>query len=98
MGLFVKAKHLFRSIFTSAKLACTSGDQLGENASPAEVEVVISLTIHSIPPFLFAINYKKLVEPECILRKGCLVVASGFKKRSTPGFGEITGKAFRDPL
>jgi hypothetical protein len=50
----VKIKTFFRSVFSSVRLACISGDQLGKNASPAMVDVIISLT--SIPSRLSALH------------------------------------------
>ena len=50
----MKIKTFFRSIFASTRLAYTSSDQLGKNASPAAVDVIISLT--SIPSRLPALH------------------------------------------
>lgn len=50
----MKIKSFFRSLLATARLAWTSEDQLGKNASPADVDVIISLT--SIPSRLSALH------------------------------------------
>jgi hypothetical protein len=94
----VKAKDFFRSIFTSiftsAKLACTSGDQLGKNASPAEVEVVISLT--SIPSRLstLQLTIKSLLNQSVSFEKVVLWLHQDLKNDLPPALEKLQGKRF----
>jgi hypothetical protein len=90
----VKVKSFFRSIFTTAKLACISNDQLGKNASPAEVEVVISLT--SIPSRLSSLHLtiKSLLNQSISFEKIILWLHQDLKNELPPGLQELQGKRF----
>jgi hypothetical protein len=93
----VKAKSFFRSIFMSAKLACTSADQLGKNASPAEADVIISLT--SIPSRLSSLHLtiKSVLNQSVSFEKVVLWLHQDLKGNLPPAL-EITERAFRSPL
>jgi hypothetical protein len=90
----VKAKSFFRSIFTSAKLACTSPDQLGKTASPADVEVVISLT--SIPSRLSSLHLtiKSLLNQNISFEKIILWLHQDLNGRLSPKLQKLQGKRF----
>ena len=90
----MKAKSFFRSIFTSAKLACISNDQLGKNASPAEVDVIISLT--SIPSRLSSLHLtiKSLLNQSISFEKVVLWLHQDLKDNLPPGLQKLQGKRF----
>jgi hypothetical protein len=90
----VKVKAFFRSIFTSAKLACISDDQLGKTASPAEVEVIISLT--SIPSRLSSLHLtiKSLLNQSISFEKVVLWLHQDLKNNLPPVLQKLQGKRF----
>jgi hypothetical protein len=90
----VKAKSFFRSVFTSARLACISDDQLGKNASPAGVEVVISLT--SIPSRLSSLHLtiKSLLNQSISFEKVVLWLHQDLKNNLPPVLEKLQGKRF----
>jgi hypothetical protein len=90
----VKAKSFFRSIFSSVKLACTPGHRLGENASPAEVEVVISLT--SIPSRLSSLHLtiKSLLNQNISFEKVVLWLHQDLKNKLPSALQKLQGQRF----
>ena len=90
----MKVKAFFRSIFTSARLACISNDQLGKTASPAEVEVVISLT--SIPSRLSSLHLtiKSLLNQSISFEKVVLWLHQDLKNNLPPVLEKLQGKRF----
>jgi hypothetical protein len=90
----VKAKSFFRSVFTSARLACISDDQLGKNASPAGVEVVISLT--SLPSRLSSLHLtiKSLLNQSISFEKVVLWLHEDLKNNLPPSLDKLQGKRF----
>ncbi len=94
----MKLKAFFRSIYSTVRLTCIAQDQLGENASPAMVDVVISLT--SIPSRLSTLHLtiKSLLNQEVSFEKIILWLHRDLESSLPPGFAKITGEAFRDPV
>ena len=90
----MKVKSFFRSVFTTVKLACIADDQLGENASPAEVEVIISLT--SIPSRLSSLHLtiKSLLNQSISFEKVVLWLHQDLKNALPPGLQALQGKRF----
>ena len=90
----MKAKSFFRSVFTSARLACISNDQLGKNARPAEVDVVISLT--SIPSRLSSLHLtiKSLLNQSISFEKVILWLHQDLKNNLPPALEKLQGKRF----
>jgi hypothetical protein len=90
----VKAKSFFRSVFTTAKLTCTSSDQLGKNAVPAEVDVVISLT--SIPSRLSTLHLtiKSLLNQNISFEKVVLWLHQDIKSNLPRALEKLQGPRF----
>jgi hypothetical protein len=90
----VKAKSFFRSVYISARLAFISQDQLGKNASPAEVEVIISLT--SIPSRLSSLHLtiKSLLNQNISFEKVILWLHQDLKNHLPPVLQKLQGKRF----
>jgi len=90
----VKAKTFFRSVFAFARLASTSDDQLGKNASPAEVEVVISLT--SMPSRLASLHLtiKSFLNQSISFEKIVLWLHQDLKNHLPPVLQKLQGKRF----
>ena len=90
----MKIKSFFRSIFNTAKLASISDDQLGKDASPAEVNVIISLT--SIPSRLSSLHLtiKSLLNQSKSFEKIILWLHQDLKGELPPGLEKLQGKRF----
>ena len=90
----MKIKTFFRSVFSSVRLACISGDQLGKNASPAMVDVVISLT--SIPSRLSALHLtiKSLLNQGVSFEKIVLWLHQDLKDNLPTALQNLQGKRF----
>lgn len=90
----MKIKDFFRSVFTFARLACISDDQLGKNARPAAVEVVISLT--TIPSRLSSLHLtiKSLLNQSISFEKIVLWLHQDLKNNLPPVLHKLQGKRF----
>ena len=90
----MKVKAFFRSIFTSARLAWVADEQLGKTASPAEVEVIISLT--SIPSRLSSLHLtiKSLLDQNVSFEKVVLWLHRDLKNKLPPSLEKLQGKRF----
>jgi len=90
----MKIKSFFRSLFASARLACISGDQLGKNASPAMVDVVISLT--SIPSRLSALHLtiKSLLDQGVSFEKIVLWLHQDLRNELPKALEKLQGERF----
>ena len=90
----MKAKSFFRSIFSSAKLACTPAHRSAENAAPAEVEVVISLT--SIPSRLSSLHLtiKSLLNQNISFEKVVLWLHRDLQDKLPPALRKLQGQRF----
>ena len=78
----------------SARLTCTPGDQLGKKTSPAEVEVVISLT--SIPSRLPSLHLtiKSLLNQSISFEKVVLWLHQDIKANLPSALEKLQGKRF----
>ena len=90
----MKARSFFRSVFASARLACISNNQLGKNASPAGVEVVISLT--SLPSRLSSLHLtiKSLLNQSVSFEKVILWLHQDLKDSLPALLDELQGERF----
>jgi len=90
----VKLKAFFRSIFATVRLTCISDDQLGKNASPASVDVIISLT--SIPSRLSTLHLtiKSLLNQGVSFEKIILWLHQDLKNNLPPALQKLQGKRF----
>lgn len=90
----MKLKAFFRSIFTTVKLTCIAQDQLGKNANPAMVDVVISLT--SIPSRLSTLHLtiKSLLNQGVSFEKIILWLHHDLEKNLPPALQKLQGKRF----
>ena len=90
----MKVRAFLRSVFTSARLACISNDQLGKTAGPAEVEVIISLT--SIPSRLSSLHLtiKSLLNQNISFEKVVLWLHQDLAKALPPVLEKLQGKRF----
>ena len=84
----------FRSVFAQAKLACISGDHLGKSASPAPVEVIISLT--SIPSRLSMLHLtiKSLLNQNVSFEKIVLWLHQDLENSLPSALQNMQGKRF----
>jgi hypothetical protein len=90
----VKLKNFFRSIFSTVRLTCITEDQLGKNASPAMVDVVISLT--SIPSRLSTLHLtiKSLLNQEVSFEKIILWLHRDLENNLPSALRKLQGKRF----
>jgi hypothetical protein len=90
----VKLKSFFRSIFSTVRLTCIAEDQLGKNASPAMVDVVISLT--SIPSRLSTLHLtiKSLLNQEVSFEKIILWLHRDLENNLPSALRKLQGKRF----
>jgi hypothetical protein len=90
----VKLKAFFRSIIATVRLTCTSDDQLGKNASPASVDVIISLT--SIPSRLSTLHLtiKSLLNQGVSFEKIILWLHQDLKEDLPPNLQKLQGDRF----
>lgn len=90
----LKIKSFFRSVFASVRLACISPDRLGENASPAGVDVILSLT--SIPSRLSALHLtiKSLLNQDVTFEKIILWLHQDLQHELPPALQKLRGKRF----
>lgn len=90
----MKIKAFFRSIFATVRLTCTPDHQLGESASPAMVDVIISLT--SIPSRLSTLHLtiKSLLNQGVSFEKIILWLHQDLKNNLPPALQKLEGKRF----
>ena len=90
----MKLKAFFRSIFSTVKLSCISDDQLGKNAGPAMVDVIISLT--SIPSRLSTLHLtiKSLLNQGVSFEKIILWLHQDLENNLPPALERLQGKRF----
>ena len=90
----MKLRVFFRSIFATARLACVPADRLGKDASPAVVDVIISLT--SIPSRLSTLHLtiKSLLNQGVSFEKIVLWLHQDLKKDLPPALQKLQGKRF----
>ena len=90
----MKLKSFFRSIFATLKLSLTADDQLGKNARPASVDVIISLT--SIPSRLSTLHLtiKSLLSQDVSFEKIILWLHQDLKDDLPPRLEKLQGKRF----
>lgn len=90
----VKLKSFFRSIFATLRLSLTADDQLGKNAKPAMVDVIISLT--SIPSRLSTLHLtiKSLLNQDVSFEKIVLWLHRDLEKDLPPALRKLQGDRF----
>ena len=90
----MKLKAFFRSIAATVRLTFLSDDRLGENASPAMVDVIISLT--SIPSRLSTLHLtiKSLLNQGVSFEKIILWLHEDLEDKLPPALDKLQGNRF----
>lgn len=89
-----KVINFFRSIFTTARLSCISENRLGNNARPAAVDVIISLT--SIPSRLAVLHLtiKSLLDQKISFEKIILWLHQDLQDKLPAALEKLQGERF----
>ena len=94
MKIKKKIKNFFRALVTRARLERIPADQLGKNASPAPIDVIISLT--SIPSRLgtLNLNIKSLLNQAVSFEKIVLWLHQDLENKLPAALKELQGDRF----